>query len=335
MANKYWLITNRKQTGGRKPGLGSDEGDLSYWVADEKVKPGDLSNLAQWTKLADKDFRSEIAKAAGSFPHLDAEHHEDQKHVSLFVHGFNNSHEDSLRRYVKLEATIFGGGALGIPVLFSWPSDGLKIGYYPDRSDARGSADDLATVLLDLYDYLSKKQELAMVKRADTCKAKTSIIAHSMGAYLVQKALKVAWDRKNQPLLLSLINQLLLVSADVDNDLFKSGETIDHSDGDAIANLSYRVTALFTGLDSTLGLSAGFKHFGKRRLGRSGLDRREPAPDNVWDIDVSPFVKGHDNIHSASFDVEKTQQIILDVLRGVDRTVLQNQHGFGPAVVVA
>lgn len=328
MATKYWLITNRNQTGGQKSSLGGDEADLTYWVADDKVKPADLPNLSRWSKLDGKDFRSELARAAGSFPSLGPEAHEDQKHVSLFVHGFNNSHADSLRRYVTLGETVFADGKLGIPVLFSWPSDGLKIGYYPDRADARGSADDLATVLVDLYDYLSKKQELAMARRADTCKAKTSVIAHSMGAYLVQKAMKTAWDRKNQPLLLSLVNQLLLVSADVDNDLFKSGEVIDHTDGDAMANLSYRITALFTGLDSTLGLSAGFKHFGKRRLGRSGLDRKSSPPDNVWDIDVSPFVQESGNIHSACFDVEKTQQIIRDVLRGVDRTVLQAHYGF-------
>ena len=40
---------------------------------------------------------------------------------------------------------------------------------------------------------------------------------------------------------------------------------LDKSDGDAIANLTYRVTALYTGLDTVLGMSAGLKHFGKRQ----------------------------------------------------------------------
>ena len=55
---------------------------------------------------------------------------------------------------------------------------------------------------------------------ANACKAKISVIAHSMGNYLVQKAMAAAWTRKNQPLLVSLINQLVMVAADVDNDLF-------------------------------------------------------------------------------------------------------------------
>ena len=122
----------------------------------------------------------------------------------------------------------------------------------------------------------------------------SSDLAHSMGNFLLQKAMQICWTRRNQPLLMSLINQLIMVAADVDNDLFRAGESVDKSDGDAIANLTYRITALYTGRDPVLGLSAGLKHFGKRRLGRSGLDPRpgerdgeKKLPDNVWDVDCT------------------------------------------------
>jgi len=42
-----------------------------------------------------------------------------------------------------------------------------------------------------------------------------------MGNYVLQTAMQFAWTRKNQPLLVSLLNQLVIVAADVDNDLFK------------------------------------------------------------------------------------------------------------------
>jgi hypothetical protein len=78
----------------------------------------------------------------------------------------------------------------------------------------------------------------------------------------------------------------LMVAADVDNDLFKSGETTDKSDGDAIANLTYRVTALYSGLDTTLG---------QPRLGRDAavVCGNPPLPANRtpgnagWDAAVS------------------------------------------------
>src|SRR5215475_14004534 len=115
-----------------------------------------------------------------------------------------------------------------------------------------------------------------------------AVIAHSMGNFVVQMALFHAWKNNNRPLATSLINLLLMVAADVDNDIFDSGEQIGDGDGEGIANLSYRVTAFYTGRDPVLGASAGLKHFFKPRLGRSGLDRisvsGHPAtPDNVWD----------------------------------------------------
>jgi hypothetical protein len=57
----------------------------------------------------------------------------------------------------------------------------------------------------------------------------------------------------------------------VDNDLFQKDKA-ETEDGPLMANLCYRISALYTGLDDVLGASAGLKHFGKRRLGRSGLE---------------------------------------------------------------
>ena len=78
------------------------------------------------------------------------------------------------------------------------------------------------------------------------CKAKVSLIAHSMGNYVLQKALASAWTRKNQPMLVSLINQLVMVAADVNNDLFQP-DSSDGEDGNAVANLTYRISSLYSG----------------------------------------------------------------------------------------
>ena len=157
------------------------------------------------------------------------------------------------------------------------------------------------------------------------------MIAHSMGNYVLQKAMASAWTRKNQPLLASLLNQLVMVAADVDNDLFDAGAP-DNDDGGAIVNLSYRITALYSGRDAVLGASAGLKHFGTRRLGRSGLANRPPlvnqlpATDNVWDVDCSSFFPasvGGNAIHGAYFETPETIELMRKILRGIDRGVLQ------------
>jgi esterase/lipase superfamily enzyme len=151
-----------------------------------------------------------------------------------------------------------------------------------------------------------------------------------MGNYVVQKAMAAAWARKNQPLLVSLINQLVMVAGDVDSDLFDAGAP-DNNDGNAVANLTYRITALYSGRDSVLGASAGLKHFGMRRLGRSGLSNRPPVSDaasptdNVWDIDCSSFFPRETDgaaIHGAYFVTQGTLNLMRHVLRGLDRGVL-------------
>jgi hypothetical protein len=142
--------------------------------------------------------------------------------------------------------------------------------------------------------------------------------------------MQYTWTRNNQPLLVSLVNQLLMVGADVDNDLFNDSEGTDTSDGAAIANLTYRVSALYTGRDGVLGLSAGFKHFGKRRLGRSGLDKSKPVPDNVWDVDCTTLLPPKEQkVHSLYFTAPKTIELMWNILRGMDREELIRQ-GIAP-----
>ena len=323
----YWMITNRKAA---KNGFGASEDKLTYWTTDATVL-ADLRNKSSWTSMKGESFKKALAEAAAQFPALsDPESHYQQKHVALFVHGYNNSWTDAVNRYHQIQTQIMDPAGLGVCVLFTWPSDGRKLGYYPDRIDARRTADELSFVFTELYKHMQAMQRLAMEHPEKECRAKVSVLAHSMGAFVVQKALAHAWANQNQPLTASLINQMLLISADADSDLFSSGEQIDRSEGDAMANLCYRITCLYTGRDPVLGVSAGLKHFGARRLGRSGLRKNCAAPpcypDNVWDYDMSRLIPANaSNIHSAAFDSPLTISLIQRVMQGVDRQVIVDE----------
>jgi esterase/lipase superfamily enzyme len=325
MPAKYFMICNRVLQDGD---LANIRGPLTFWLTDN----AGVTDLKNWKSVSAADFKSAVLEAADAFPSLPAEQNEDQKHVTLFIHGYNNSWQDAASSYRSIVTNLFSGDtSLGLCILFTWPSDGAYLGYIPDRDQARSTAPDLSAVLNEFYDWLLQKQKAAIRNASDACKAKTSIVAHSMGNYVLQKAMALTWTRQNQPLLASLVNQLVMVAADVDNDLF-SPAAADSADGNATANLTYRVTSLYTGRDPVLGLSAGLKHFGKRRLGRSGLDRSGPIPDNVWDVDCSTLIpKDAANIHASYFDASspKTIALIRQVLRGVDRTVLVTQ-GLAP-----
>lgn len=327
MPPKYWMISNRKVekaklSRDRTPESGKERlEELNYWTSNG----GKLTDLKSWKQLQFKDFRKELINATSAFPVVsDPSKNLEQKHVTLFIHGYNNDWDEAVGTYRRIHSGLFlGKDKLGICILFSWPSDGMYLGYFPDRADATRSGPDFAAILNELYDWMLIRQVDGATQPEKACRAKISVIAHSMGNYLLQKAMPYTWSRKNQPLLVALINQLLMVAADVDNDLLSGGEAIDHSDGDAIANLTYRVTALYTGRDDVLGLSAGLKHFGKRRLGRSGLDGSEPVPDNVWHVDCTKLIpKNVGNVHSAYFTSRKTIGLMRQILRGVDRNLI-------------
>lgn len=321
-----WLITNRNQ---EDNGFGCDLDTLTFWTFDPAVQPvAEIALRSSWKQCSLDEFRTALVNAANSFPSPVTTPSQKQKHVTLFIHGYNNNWTEAIRRYNDIATQLFDGpDSLGEIISFDWPSKGSLLGYLPDRAEARQTGDDLTDVLSTLYDWMSMKQIAATVSLEDACRAKTSIIAHSMGNYALEYAMNAVWTRKNRPLLVSLMQQVIMVAADVDNDLFRSGELISHGDGEGLANLSYRITALYTGRDNVLGASAGLKHFGKRRLGRAGLDRTYPLPDNVWDIDCSALLNPNMNgieIHGEYFNPGEASiyALIRGILEGNDRSVL-------------
>jgi len=326
---KYWMITDRDSGGA---GTDRNPSGSLYFVSEGTT---DLHDIANWDRVTFSQFRKSIIETCDKFPDLEPDQEEEENHLALCVHGYNNGFAQSVDLYLRICNGLFSGpDSLGICVLFTWPSKGQVYDYLADRAEARKCANDLADVLSNLYDVLAQNQISAVKDPTKACKAKVSIIAHSMGNFITQMALFHTWKRKNRPLATSLVNQLLMVAADVDNNIFDSGEQIGDGDGEGIANLTYRVTAFYSGRDPVLAVSAGLKHFFKRRLGRSGLDRTagngHPAtPDNVWDTDCSDFFsKTESDIHGAYFKLDEYQPIkalMSNVLRGVDRGFLVNQ----------
>jgi esterase/lipase superfamily enzyme len=318
-----WLITNRNVEGN---GFGTDQTDLTYWTLKAPGLPLDV--LASWQQQTADSFKQLLIQTADQFPSPFGLATEKQKQICLFVHGYNVTWTAAMGTYGNVASQLFDGpNSLGELISFDWPSKGSLLGYLPDRAEARQTGDDLTEVLSDLYDWLSFKQQQTAKSTDNACKAKTSIIAHSMGNYALEYAMNAVWTRKNRPLLVSLLLEVVMVAADVDNDLFRTGETVSHGDGEGLANLSYRITALYTGRDDVLGASAGLKHFGKRRLGRAGLDRTDPVPDNVWDIDCTSILNpatGGLEIHSEYFAPSETgsYNLMRSILQGVDRSIL-------------
>ncbi len=318
------MITNRNIAA---DGPGTKLDSLRYFATDAAAAK--RTEWARWQELTQKQMRDALLDEMKDMPLVPEEQNENQKHISLFVHGYNNTWLDALSRYNQLQKDLYAGtDGLGVIVLYTWPSNGRVTDYLADRQDAEASRTALAELFVALHDHVIAMQRLAA--RTDDeeklCRAKISVIAHSMGNYVMQNALATASQQLNNPQLVTLIHQLAMVAADVDNDLLQESKPTD-SDGSLMANLCYRITALYSGLDQVLGASAGLKHFGTRRLGRSGLADRTDVYDNVWDFDVTALIQGVENTHSGVFESKKSLSLLEDILRGVDRSVLQEKYG--------
>jgi len=123
------------------------------------------------------------------------------RRVMVFVHGFNNTFEDSVYRFAQI---VHDSGAEVAPVIFTWPSRGSVFDYNYDKESTNYSRDALETVLRKLADDPRVKDVI--------------IMAHSMGSWLTVEALRqmAIRDKRVDP----KITDVILASPDLDVDVF-------------------------------------------------------------------------------------------------------------------
>lgn len=123
------------------------------------------------------------------------------RRVMVFVHGFNNTFEDSVYRFAQI---VHDSGAEVAPVIFTWPSRGSVFDYNYDKESTNYSRDALETVLRKLADDPRVKD--------------VTIMAHSMGSWLTVEALRqmAIRDKRVDP----KITDVILASPDLDVDVF-------------------------------------------------------------------------------------------------------------------
>ncbi len=133
----FWMITNRNV---KNDGFGDEFDQLTFW----QNPTGKLQDFASWVQFKDPNgngqdnFRQALVAITNGFPDPATTPSEDQKHVSFFVHGFNENWSAAAERYGLIVANLFtGGSSLGECILFSWPSEGSVLGYLPDREKAQ------------------------------------------------------------------------------------------------------------------------------------------------------------------------------------------------------
>jgi|ERR1700693_1871117 hypothetical protein len=93
---KYWRISDRAIRNGQPSS--TEQGPLTYWTADNLANDGTIV----WQKVTQNQFQTQLKAAAAAFPPIDPNAHEDQPHVTFFVHGFNVGWAASSASYLNL-----------------------------------------------------------------------------------------------------------------------------------------------------------------------------------------------------------------------------------------
>ena len=171
--------------------------------------------------------------------------------VVIYVHGFNTDQHSMLQRHGRIEAGLRASGFGGAVVAFDWPSQGMKTAYDPDLAAAKAVAPFF--VPEGLMPLIARMQGQPL-----------HLLCHSMGCYLVLRALRGVGEQTGQPTV--LLDQVIFAAADVDAEQLRKGA------GGALV-MSHRCTRMtnyYSVADKVLRL-AGVVNGGRQRAGYVGL----------------------------------------------------------------
>ncbi|MBU0729797.1 MAG: alpha/beta fold hydrolase [Proteobacteria bacterium] len=154
----------------------------------------------------------------------------------VFIHGFNVKFSEAAKRTAQI---AYDFEFTGLPLMFSWPSDGKLYSYMSDREDATWSAAHIDEFLTDVLEKVGPKR--------------VHLVAHSMGNQGLIGALnRIALKRGK--IIKPLFATVILAAPDFDAQLFQEqvapevialakGWTIYTSDNDAALNFSTKINS--------------------------------------------------------------------------------------------
>jgi esterase/lipase superfamily enzyme len=191
-----------------------------------------------------------------------------EKSALVFIHGYNVTFEDAARRTAQIACDLKFGG---VPIFYSWPSQGKLLDYEVDETNAVWTVPHLRQFLADVARQSGAQQ--------------IHLIAHSMGNRALTGALKdlaLKQPDASRP----AFDQVLLTAPDIDADVFKN------EIAPAMMKSAQRVTLYASSNDAALLLSK--KLHGYPRAGEAGGDIViVPGMDTVDCTAVDTSLIGH------------------------------------------
>jgi len=211
-----FYATDRDITGEESPAefYGSERGSVSYGTCDVSIpkrhQTGELERPSIWRFEFRPDPRKHVVlldlqmfeDADAYFEKLSATIAEDRRNTFVFVHGYNVSFEDAALRTAQV---AFDLQFQGVPIFYSWPSQGTFEGYTVDETNIQWTIPHLEAFLRDV------------ARRTDA--DNIYLIAHSIGNRALIRAATNAAIQDEQ--LRKKLKEVILAAPDIDADVFK------------------------------------------------------------------------------------------------------------------
>gem|GEM_PF-2121092 len=215
---KVFFATDRALTGDASPNemFGPDRSPAIHYGLCEVSIPNDhkVGELEQptWLKLEFSEdpenhvvLLNAVKTSANTFYTLSNQHggKNPKKKAFVFIHGYNVNFKDAARRTGQIAYDLKFSG---IPVFFSWPSQGAEKSYNADEVTVEWAQPHVESFL---EEFLTK-----------TVAEEVYIIAHSMGSRVMTRSLGNVLT--NAPHLKAKVKEVILAAPDIDADIFKT-----------------------------------------------------------------------------------------------------------------
>ncbi len=242
-------------------------------------------------ELPDSEFHRQLAEAVAAAEHRD---------LFVFIHGYNVDFESAVRRTAQIAVDL---PFRGVPVCYSWPSQGSLLGYTVDENNVTWTVSHLKQFLMGLVAH-SQAESI-------------NLVAHSMGNRALTAALREFSLEKGAAA--EMFDRVVLAAPDVDADHFRR-DLAPH-----LLNAARHVTLYASSGDRAL--IASKQVHGYPRAGESGPEM--VVLPGIETIDVSGIdlsLLGHSYYGESQPLLHDLFHIVRKSLPAAQRTWLQRRE---------
>jgi len=225
---------------------------------------------------------------------------DNSKKAFIFVHGYFVSFEEAAQRTAQMAYDL---NFPGLPIFYSWPSQGTKVGYWKDSETVEACIANIQNFVKDVIETLPNHD--------------IYLVGHSMGTRAMSKAVIQLLEK--HPEYEKQLKAIILSAPDIDAEVFKN------EIAPKLAEQSDNVTLYASSDDHALELSA--KINGVRRAGE--ITEEILLLDGIEVIDASNAdtgFSGHSYFGDSKMVIRDIGMIIYNGLKASARNTLTSER---------